>query len=51
MEPMLATVPKSTIGWTPPLVRLAPRMVTLPVGICAPEAGDTDVTVGALLGA
>ena len=48
---MLATVPKSTIGWTPPLVRLAPLIVTLRVGISVPEVGDTAVTVGALLGA
>ena len=26
-------------------------MITLPEGICAPEFGDTDVTVGALVGA
>src|ERR1700722_9963151 len=47
MEPMLATVPKSTMGATPPLVRLAPRIVTLPEGISGPDAGDTDVSVGA----
>jgi hypothetical protein len=51
MEPMLAIVPKSTIGWVPPLVRLVPWIVTLPDGICDPDAGDTDATLGALFGA
>ena len=48
---MLATVPKSTIGWAPPSWRLVPWIVTLPDGTCAPDVGDTDVTLGALLGA
>ena len=51
MEPMLATVPKSTIGVTPPSSKLVPWIVTLPEGICGPEVGETDVTVGALVGA
>ena len=51
MEPMLATVPKSTMGATPPLTKLVPWIVTLPEGISGPDAGETDVTVGALVGA
>ncbi len=52
MEPMLATLPKSTIG-APPVTRFVPWMVTLPGGACAcaPEVGETDVTVGAFVGA
>jgi hypothetical protein len=51
MEPMLATVPKSTMGAAPPLMKLVPWIVTLPEGISDPETGETDDTVGALVGA
>ncbi len=49
---MLATVPKSTIG-APPVTRFVPWMVTvLPAkGTWGPDAGVTEVTVGALVGA
>ena len=49
MDPMLATVPKSTMGATPPLMKLVPWIVTLPEGISGPDAGETDVTVGVLV--
>ena len=48
MEPMLATVPKSTMGASPPLTKFVPWIVTLPEGISGPDAGETDETVGAL---
>ena len=51
MEPMLATVPKSTMGATDPSTKLVPWIVTLPDGISEPEEGETDVTVGAVVGA
>ena len=50
MEPMLATVPKSTIGAAAPSMKLVPWIVTLPEGICGPEVGETEVIVGALSG-
>ena len=51
MEPMLATVPKSTIGAAAPSMKLVPWIVTLPEGTCGPEVGETDVTVGGAVGA
>ena len=51
MEPMLTTDPKSTIGVTPPSKKFVPWIVTLPVGISGPDEGDTDVIVGAAVGA
>ena len=51
MEPMLTTVPKSTMGATAPSTKLVPWIVTLPEGICGPVEGETDVTVGAIVGA
>ena len=51
MEPMLATVPKSTMGASGPSTKFVPWIVTLPEGTCGPEEGETDVTVGAAVGA
>ena len=50
MDPMLATVPKSTMGVAPSL-KFEPSMVTLPAGTSGPDVCDTDVTVGASVGA